>query len=752
MLIRIGAALAALLTGGCLSAIAHAPAAAIRIGVVSPADSAASGEAFLATAGYLEAALPGRSFKVLPLTYGEAVRASQDGSVDFLIVDPALYVRLEAASEISAIATLRRQAAPGCASPMQGAVVFCRADRTDIRDAGDLRDKVFAAVRPCAGCWLSCWRELAARAIEPSRDFARLEFLHDAENVVSAVEQGRADAGAVSIGVLERLAGKGHIRLSTFRVMRFAGAPHPEAFPLLASTRLYPSAAFAKSRGTPDELAQRVASALFAMPPDHPAAKAANSAGWTVPHNYGQVRACLRTLRLPPYQNHGDVPLNAVLRQHRDTLLAALLGIVCLLGIVSITMLHLNRKLRRTQRALQTELSERRQSEEALRVTVQERQKLEEQIVRMRKMDALGRMAGGLAHDFNNLLTVIEGYSEVLLEELAPDDRRRKDVEQIRSAGERGAALTRQLLAFSRKQVLQTKVINLNSVIAGMDCMLGGMVGKTIPLEFKLQPGLRNVQADLSQVEQVIMNLVLNARDAMPGGGRLEVETADVTLEDPPGAFVKLSITDSGTGMDLSIQSRIFEPFFTTKASGQGTGLGLATVYGIVHQSGGWIGLRSAPGQGTRFDIYLPTTTEPLEPANQTECLREPRNGSGTILLVDDDDALRQLVRVVLEKHGYHVLDAASGTEALAVAALQDRPICLMVTDIVMPAMNGKELAAQMAVLRPRTRVLFMSGFSDGSAIGLLDANLFLQKPFTPEALVTKVRQTLGAGGDAVSG
>jgi two-component system, cell cycle sensor histidine kinase and response regulator CckA len=387
---------------------------------------------------------------------------------------------------------------------------------------------------------------------------------------------------------------------------------------------------------------------------------------------------------------------------------------------------------------------------------VTERTQLEEQLRQAQKMEAVGRLAGGVAHDFNNLLTAIKGYGGLLMEALHPSDVRRADVQEINKAADRAAALTRQLLAFSRKQVLKPVVLDLNDVVADMESMLRRLIGEDVRLATGLSSDLGAVRADRGQLEQVLMNLVINARDAMPGGGALTVETANVDvrrrfvdrqLSVDPGHYVMLAVRDTGCGMDEETQQHIFEPFFTTKGVG-GTGLGLATVYGIVRQSGGFVRVESAPGVGTTIAVHLPRTADAPATGERVPSPAPPLAGRGTVLLCEDESAVRALARRVLEGQGYTVIEAAHGAAALAVAAAHAAEITLLVTDVVMPEMGGRELAEQLTAARPGLRVLYMSGYTDGDILrrGLArEGRAFLQKPFTPEDLARKVQAVLTA-------
>jgi len=383
------------------------------------------------------------------------------------------------------------------------------------------------------------------------------------------------------------------------------------------------------------------------------------------------------------------------------------------------------------------------------------------QLRQAQKMEAVGRLSGGIAHDFNNLLGVIIAYAEMAEESLDgknhPVDLRH-GVQQIKKASERAAALTRQLLAFSRQQVLQPKVIAMNSVVVNMEDMLRRLLGAHIELSTELEPELGQVWADENQIEQVIMNLAVNARDAMPRGGKLMIETANVELDEAyarlhesakPGSYVMIAVSDTGVGMTTETLAHLFEPFFTTKERGKGTGLGLATVYGIVKQSGGYIWVYSEVGHGTTFKTYLPIADKASEEEAVPAALRAPLAGSETVLLVEDEESVRALCCSILKSHGYKVLEAESGRKGLDVAHRYGLPIHLLLTDVVMPEMGGTDLAARLEALRPGVRVLYMSGYTDDAVFrhGLLEkGQVFLQKPFTPESLARKVREALGDG------
>ena len=388
---------------------------------------------------------------------------------------------------------------------------------------------------------------------------------------------------------------------------------------------------------------------------------------------------------------------------------------------------------------------------------ITDRKQLEEQLRQAQKMEAVGRLAGGIAHDFNNLLMVIQGYSDLLVERLPGGDPLRRNAEQIQMASQRASSLTRQLLAFSRKQMLAPKILNVQSVVAEMEKILRRLIGEDIQLETSSAPDLGLVRADRSQTEQVILNLAVNARDAMPQGGRLTIETANVELDSSyshppavlsPGRYVMMAVTDNGCGMDAETQAHVFEPFFTTKEKGKGTGLGLATVYGVVKQSGGYVWVYSEPGRGTSFKIYLPRIEETAVPAvrdGKSE-MQIPQRGSETILLVEDEKGVRELAREYLASSGYTVIEAEDGHTALELAAMHVGQIHLLLTDVVMPGISGRELAERVSQIRPGIKIIYMSGYTDQAVVhhGILrnDAVL-LQKPFTLMTLAGKLREML---------
>jgi two-component system, cell cycle sensor histidine kinase and response regulator CckA len=391
---------------------------------------------------------------------------------------------------------------------------------------------------------------------------------------------------------------------------------------------------------------------------------------------------------------------------------------------------------------------------EAIAEDISERRVLEDQVRQSQKMEAVGRLAGGIAHDFNNLLMVISGSTEVLLDQLGFDHPLHGKAEAIQQASDRATTLTRQLLAFSRKQLLELKVVEVNAIVSDMERLLRPLIGEHIELTTSLAPAVGCTRADAGQLEQVIMNLVVNAKDAMPNGGKICIRTASVTLDDsyrPENTFIKngpyvmIAVSDNGEGMNRETQARIFEPFFTTKEKGRGTGLGLSTVYGIIKQSGGYVFVQSELGRGTVFTIYFPRVDEACDALGDAPAPLAAAGGTETVLLVEDEDSVRQLVRETLESRGYRVLEAANGQDALALAAAHADPIHLVITDVVMPGLSGHELVQQLQPARPGLKVLYLSGYAQDAFPAAADSHKsFLQKPFTLRNLTRKVREILG--------
>ncbi|HMO04063.1 MAG TPA: ATP-binding protein [Kiritimatiellia bacterium] len=417
-----------------------------------------------------------------------------------------------------------------------------------------------------------------------------------------------------------------------------------------------------------------------------------------------------------------------------------------------------NRQLRQAKQQLEDRVYERTlelaRTNDVLSSEIAQGRQLEEQLRQAQKMEAFGQLAGGIAHDFNNLLTGINGFAEMMLYHMVPVDEHPELLREIRRAGERAATLTRQLLAFSRKQILQPVPLNLNDLVGELEKMLRRLIGAEIKLQTCCDPALGCVKADAGQIEQVLLNLVVNARDAMPTGGYITIETRNVILDQAyvnthpevqPGPFILMAVSDTGCGMDAATRAKIFEPFFTTKEAGKGTGLGLAVVHGIIKQSGGSIEVYSEPDHGTSFKIYLPRHTEPASTHPGATTIVAMPTGTETILLIDDEAIVRETARLALESVGYTVLAYGDGESALRHAESFRGPIHLVLSDVVMPNMSGCELVEQVRLARPDIRILFMSGYTDDAILrhGVQEGMAFLQKPLTPSALCRKVREVL---------
>ena len=386
---------------------------------------------------------------------------------------------------------------------------------------------------------------------------------------------------------------------------------------------------------------------------------------------------------------------------------------------------------------------------------ISQRKHLEEQLLHAQKMEAVGRLAGGVAHDFNNMLTVIAGYNRMILDELSAMDPLRGYAEEVLKAADRAGALTNQLLAFSRRQIMRPRVVNVNTVLSQTEKMLRRLIGEDVELDMRLAADAGNIKADPGHVEQAVVNLAVNARDAMPLGGRLTIETENVHLDEnysrthmgvSPGDFVLIAVSDNGHGMDAETRRRIFEPFFTTKEKGKGTGLGLATVYGMIKQTGGDIWVYSEPGRGSTFKLYFPRVAEPVSDSLEGETAPAKRAGGQTVLVVEDEPSVRDLTVRILQQLGYEILTASGGPEALELCQTYPGTIDLLLTDVVMPGMSGRQLADQLLLERPDIKVLFLSGYTENTVVhhGVLDAGVnFLPKPFSRESLARKLRDVL---------
>jgi len=616
-----------------LSPVAHGKEDTVRIGVLAYRGKDQVMQMWSPTALYLSRSIPGHTFAIVPLDFQEMGPAVGRHAVDFLVTNTSFYVELESQYGVSRIATLQNKRNSNVYTAF-GGVIFCKADRQDIQDLGDLKRKRFMAVEETSlGGWQAAWREFKAAGIDPYRDFNKLEFGNTHDAVVYAVRDGKVDAGTVRTDSLERMREAGLIDMSTFRILN---QQNKKDFPFALSTQLYPEWPFAKLKETSNELAQEVLIALLQLRPEDPAAKAAQINGWTIPLDYQPVHDLMKELGLRPYRDYGKITLSRVMRQYRPwVVLSALVLLSSILAAGYV--IRLNRrlstaqlKLRKARESLEVKVFERTaqlrtmneelEQEVAGRTRIEvEKSNLQQKLFHVQKMEAIGVLAGGIAHDFNNILTAIIGYGTLALKRLEGDPQTRKFVENILTSSSRAVNLTRGLLAFSRKQIVNMKPADLNTVVKSAESLLLSLIGETIEYRTVLTDARLIVIADSDQIGQVLMNLTTNARDAMPDGGELTITTSMVELSGAilktrpsgkPGRYAALSVTDTGTGMDADIQEKIFEPFFTTKEVGKGTGLGLAIVFGIVEQHDGYLRVDSSPGKGTTFTIYLPIVRE----------------------------------------------------------------------------------------------------------------------------------------------
>jgi signal transduction histidine kinase len=612
-----------------LSQVAHGKEDTVKIGVLAYRGKDRAMRMWEPTALYLSRHIPGHTFTIVPLDFHEMGPAVGSGAVDFVVTNTSFYVELESQYGISRIATMQNRQNSSFYT-LFGGVIFCRADRQDIHDLSDLKKKRFIAVEETSlGGWQAAWREFKAAGIDPYRDFSKVEFANTHDAVVYAVRDGTADAGTVRTDTLERMQDAGLIDLSIFRILN---QQHEKDFHFALSTRLYPEWPFAKIRDTSDDLAQDVAIALLQLSPGDPAAKAAHISSWTIPLNYQPVNDLMKELRVGPYREYGKMTLSGVMREYWPWI------ILSALALLSATMtagyvINLNHrlstaqlKLRKHQDDLEATVLERtaqlRSMNEELEQeiadrtrTEAEKTKLQNQFFHNQKMEAVGVLAGGIAHDFNNILTAIIGFGHLILKRVEGDPQTKKFAENILFSSIRAAELTQGLLTFSRKQSIDPKPIDLVETVKSTESLLRELIGEKIDFKTVLPDAKMIVMADSGQIGQVLMNLVTNARDAMPNGGALTIATSMVESDAEffktpplrkPGLYAALTVTDTGTGMEMAIKGKIFEPFFTTKGVGKGTGLGLAIVFGIVEQHDGYLLVDSSPGQGTTFTIYLP--------------------------------------------------------------------------------------------------------------------------------------------------
>lgn len=768
----------ALLFAACCVAFLAAIAAAlpvsagsreIRIGVLAYRGEEKAYSMWIPTAEYLSRRVPGHRFVIAPLDFHQIGPAVGSGKIDFVITNTSIYVELEARHGVTRIATLKNRRNSHAYTEF-GGVIFCRADRPDIRTLKDLDGKSFMAVEETSlGGWRAAWRELHAVGIDPYRDFSSLTFSGTHDTVVYAVRDGKVDSGTVRTDTLERMQEDGLLDLRDFRILNQQPAGR---FPYALSTRLYPEWPIAKIRTTPDALAEKVLIALLHMPQDDPAAYAAKIAGWTIPLDYQPVHDLMRELRVGPYRDYGRITLSGAVRAYWRWLLFA--GVVLIVAVATaVYVLNLNLRLNQTQTSLRrareeleekviertsqlSKVNEELEQEIADRIRAEaEKTKLQEQLLQTQKMEAVGILAGGVAHDFNNLLSAIVGYATLIQRRIPESDPLRHHVDQILAASDRAAGLTGSLLAFSRKQVFELKRVNLNSIVCGFERILSRIIGEDIDFTLTCAPGDLIIEADRGQIEQVLMNLATNARDAMPQGGALRITTERVDIDSDEGEIkaghhAAISFSDTGVGMPKEMQKHVFEPFYTTKEVGKGTGLGLAIVYGIVTKHSGAIHLYSEPGRGTTFRIFLPLVAEQAHDADLPAGAAS-LEGTETLLLVEDEELVRTATRSLLEEHGYAVIEAFDGEDAVRLFRMNRDRVDLVLCDLVMPRMNGREACDAIQKLRPSVKAVFMSGYTADiiARQGVMEEGIqFVSKPLNPTALLRKLREVLDAEDD----
>jgi len=584
------------LAASCLLVLAGLAAAddpaPVRIGVLAIRGPEQCLKRWSPTAKYLTGQIPGYRFMIVPLDHDEVGPAVGRGEIAFLLANPALYVEMERLYGATRIATLRGLY-HDVPLTVYAAAIICRSNRADIQHIADVEDKTLMAVEQWSfGGWQMAWRELAERGIDPARDLARLEFGDTHDAVVYAVRDGKVDVGVVRADTLARMASEEKIRLSDYRVLD----PRPvekDVFPFLHSTRVYPEWPLAKTRGTSDELAKKVAVALLDMPPESPAAKASGTAGWAIPQNYQAVHECLKELRIGPYKDYGKMTFAAALRRYWPWWV----GLLALLVVAAATAAYvarLNRGLALAVSRYRGELAERTRAEAALQRSEQLRAASE-------KLAAIGRLAAGIAHEINNPLTGVLTFSHLLREKENLDDQDRQDLDLIIHETTRASGIVRDLLDFARERPSEKRTVQLNEIVRRTVRLLGNQKAfQKITIVENLDDGLPGVEADENQIQQVLVNLLLNACAAMSDGGTLMLSS---TLHD---GHVCVAVADTGTGIRREHLHRIFEPFFSTKSVGQGTGLGLSVSYGIVQQHGGRLEVESQEGMGSTFTVVLP--------------------------------------------------------------------------------------------------------------------------------------------------
>jgi len=800
----------------------------VRIGVLAKRGIVRCMEKWSPTAEYITDKIPGRNFVIVPIDSDGIFSFVEHGIVDFVLTDPSIYVELESQYGLNRIATLKNIRF-GNVYTKCGGVIFCKANRSDIQHFSDLKDKTFMAVKETSfGGWRMAWREFKEKGIDPYRDFKDLSFGGTHDTVVYAVRDGKVDAGTVRTDTLERMAIEGKINLGDFYAIYEHGG-EVVSLPFVHSTRSYPEWPFAKVKHTPDELAEKVATALLEMPWDCAATRAARCAGWTIPLNYQPVHDCLKELKVGPYKDLGKITPADVFRKYWGWFLAATILFAALVG-ATISISSLNRNIRVAHKKLRSEVKEREQAEEerirlataieqaaesvvitdrdgtiqyvnpafesitgygrkeavgqnprilksgkhrkefyadlwntiasgkvwrghfiskkkngtlyeeeatispikntsgeiinfvAVKRDVTEEIKLEDKLRQAQKMEAIGTLAGGIAHDFNNILSAIIGYTELAEYEIPEGSKTREKLKEVLKAGRRAKDLVKQILAFSRQGDQERKPLQIGHIVKEALKLLRASLPTTIEIRRNIEPDTGIIEADPTQIHQVLMNLCTNAAHAMNNKGgmlevgirNVEVENEDIGLEYPnvpPGRYVMLTIRDTGHGMSAGVVERIFDPYYTTKEKGEGTGLGLAVVHGIVKSHGGAITVYSEIGKGSTFNIYFPAIEKKVEEEKETgEVIH---TGHQRILFVDDEPALVDIGKKMLEHLGHEVIIRISSLEALEAFRNNPDRFDLVISDKTMPQMTGFDLARELKQIRPDIPIILCTGFSD---------------------------------------
>ncbi|MEN8221991.1 MAG: PhnD/SsuA/transferrin family substrate-binding protein [Acidobacteriota bacterium] len=732
----------------------------IRIGVLAKRGIEKCMSKWSPTAEYLTKAIPDYNFEIIPLKFNTVKNHVKENKVDFVLCNSSFYVDMESDFGVSRIVTMRNLRGGKVHTRFAG-VIFCLSKRKDIRNYSDLKNKKFLAVdKSSFGGWQMAYRELKAAGVDPFRNFKSIKFPGTHDAVVYGVLNGNADAGTVRTEILERMAAAGNINLNDFFILHeHKGDDH---VPFLHSTRSYPEWPLAKVKHISDTLAKKVAAALMNIPEDSHAAKAAQYAGWTIPANYHSVHDCLRELKLGPYEDFGDVSFNDVIRHYWYWILIIMIFIL-FLSIFFSVVIRLNKKLKTAHDKLEDRVRERTQELELINTTLQEEIKekvsLQEQLMRSQKLEAIGTLAGGIAHDFNNLLTVIGGHTQIVKMNISNNNYLYENISSIQDACELAGNLTRQLLTFSRKGIITPRSMNINDVILNLNKMVRRLIGEDININISLGDSIPLISADPGQIEQIIINLIVNANDAITAKGditeekNIKIETGyvntnkeklPVQLEKLQESYIYISVQDNGIGIEDKIKDKIFDPFFTGKGLGHRTGLGLATVYGIIKQNSGGIHFESEPGEGSTFTVYWPGLGKSSKSQSFTP---EPKEqivtGDEHILFVEDNNKVRDLTTTALESFGYKVNVASNGIEALNLIKTKNLEFDLLLTDLVMPKMNGKKLAERVKDIFPGIIILFTSGYTDKivspEIISSPDAD-FIHKPYSLSELSQKIR------------